>query len=220
MTERDNLFYAISSLCNYSSIVERLVSLQPMTRCFQWLADLKTVQAMTGIEYTVYQKRSLCCIVKQMFMHCIGGNWSCSKHPHFLSNGLDWLYGFTGLTSQCVCPLDVSHWRMSRSCMPFSMTLSSPLIIYFYGSGWMLTIVEGDITERKSTFLIRNYSASTEFQHSLLSINSYLRHNTIFWENSDLTKGFPNEKFTTQLFFMLCFSCHFPSLRHCNELKC
>lgn len=37
-------------------------------------------------------------------------------------------------------------------------------------------------------------------------IFSYSWHNTIFWRNSELTKHFPNEKFTTQFIFMRCFN--------------
>ena len=149
-----------------------------------------------------------------MSSHCTSGNFVCCKHAHFLTSGLwcgytilqNWLYNISVL-------LGISHGRTLRFCKPFSMTLSNPLIQYFHYSGWMSTIVTGDITKRKSTLLIGNNSASMEVWHFLTCISYYyLRRNRIFWSNYDLTKFFPNEKSTTQFFFYAVFQMLLPML--------
>ena len=115
--------------------------------------------------------------------------------------------------------LDVSHRRALLSCMPFSMTLRNPLILYSHDSGWMST--SDDIIVQYSTLLISNDPVFVKFWHLLVCISFYYSsHNMIFWTNSDLTKYFPNEKSTTLLFFYAVLQMSFlpPLSSKCIEI--
>ena len=62
MTEPYNSLHAASSLCPTSSTIlvgvgRWAISQKPMTRCFQLLSDLESVQVRVTMEYTVYQER-------------------------------------------------------------------------------------------------------------------------------------------------------------------
>ena len=75
-------------------------------------------------------------------------NWACCKRAHFLTICL-WC-GFTvlpGWTHIMSVFSGFMNGGALRSCMPFSMTLSNPLISYSYDSKWMLTCATNDISE-------------------------------------------------------------------------
>ena len=87
----------------------------------------------------------------QTSTHNANGNWVCCKHSNFLINcpwcGKAVLQSLSHNTSVL---LNVSHGRALRSILPFSMTVSNPLILHSHDSGWMSTSVTGDIRERYS----------------------------------------------------------------------
>ena len=110
-----------------------------------------------------------------------------------------------------------NHGRALRSWMQFSITLSNPLIPYSHDSGWISTSAiswNNNPHSRQAAILpLSNYDIQVCISFY------YPRHNKIFWANSDLTKGFLNEKSTAQHLFMQCFKRHFSLLRLPNVLK-
>ncbi|GFX74796.1 hypothetical protein TNCV_636231 [Trichonephila clavipes] len=71
------------------------------------------------------------------------------------------------------CSVAIRHnpWTYGKawkSYMPFSMTLSNPLIPH--DSGWISISAAGDITERSSTLSVDNDSTCIEFLHLLFAV--------------------------------------------------
>ena len=88
------------------------------------------------------------CYCKCRCTRKLGALQACSFPDLFVM----WLHGFTGLTSQYVCPLARLLWESAEipwdPLMLSSLTFSNSLILYSHDSGWMYITARCDVTER------------------------------------------------------------------------